>query len=316
LQQAGSLGARVSKELTEMSNGGKYALLTDPQGATFGVYSSASKPEPEKAPKRGEFSWHELATSDYRAAFDFYSKLFGWEKIDEHDMGPSLGMYFMFGRNGQAIGGMFNRSTDMPGGPSWLGYVRVRDVQKTVTKAKSARATLINGPMEVPGGDWIAQFSDPQGAMFAVHTVAADLKTSGAAAVPTREEESDSLSPEVAAPAAAKPAAKVAASPARRTASKPAAKKAAKKAKKAKKAAKKSKASARKSAKKAAGAKKAAKKVAKKGARKATKKAKSKGRTAARGAKRPASKTAKAKRPAAKRSGSKKKAAKRARKAK
>lgn len=312
LQQAGTLGARVSKELTEMSNGGKYALLTDPQGATFGVYSSASEPEPEKAPKRGEFSWHELATSDYRAAFDFYSNLFGWEKTGEHDMGP-LGMYFMFGRNGQPIGGMFNRSDDMPGGPSWLGYVRVRDVQKTVKKAKSARATLINGPMEVPGGDWIAQFADPQGAVFAVHTIAADLKGSEAASIPTREEESESLSPEVAAPAAAKPAAKAAPSPARKTASKPSAKKAAKQAKKA---AKKTKASAKKSAKKAAGAKKAAKKAAKKGARKATKKAKSKGRTAARGAKRPARKTAKAKRPAAKRSSGKKKAAKRARKAK
>jgi predicted enzyme related to lactoylglutathione lyase len=25
-----------------------------------------------------------------------------------------------------------------------------------------------NGPMEVPGGDWIIQASDPQGAMFAL----------------------------------------------------------------------------------------------------------------------------------------------------
>jgi len=26
----------------------------------------------------------------------------------------------------------------------------------------------MNGPMEVPGGGWIVQASDPQGAMFAV----------------------------------------------------------------------------------------------------------------------------------------------------
>ncbi|MGA8412896.1 MAG: VOC family protein, partial [Xanthobacteraceae bacterium] len=27
---------------------------------------------------------------------------------------------------------------------------------------------IINGPMEVPGGSWIVQCKDPQGAMFAL----------------------------------------------------------------------------------------------------------------------------------------------------
>jgi len=31
---------------------------------------------------------------------------------------------------------------------------------------------VLNGPMEVPGGDMIAQCMDPQGAMFAVHHTA------------------------------------------------------------------------------------------------------------------------------------------------
>jgi predicted enzyme related to lactoylglutathione lyase len=31
-------------------------------------------------------------------------------------------------------------------------------------------AKVINGPMEVPGGDWIVQGLDPQGAMFALHS--------------------------------------------------------------------------------------------------------------------------------------------------
>ena len=28
--------------------------------------------------------------------------------------------------------------------------------------------TILNGPMEVPGGAWIIQASDPEGAMFAL----------------------------------------------------------------------------------------------------------------------------------------------------
>jgi hypothetical protein len=35
----------------------------------------------------GEFSWHELYTTDYQAAFRFYAELFAWEQLGEFDMG-------------------------------------------------------------------------------------------------------------------------------------------------------------------------------------------------------------------------------------
>ena len=111
------------------------------------------------------------ATSDPKAAFSFYSHVFGWENAGEHQMGPEM-VYYMFGRNGMPLGGMWKSDTP----PSWLGYVRVKDVQQTAKKVTSAGGRVINGPMEVPGGDWIVQFTDPSGAMFAAHTLAADLK--------------------------------------------------------------------------------------------------------------------------------------------
>jgi predicted enzyme related to lactoylglutathione lyase len=256
--QAKSRGASVSKEVSSIPNGGKYAVLADPQGAAIALYQSTQDAGKESPPKRGEFSWHELATSDWRAAIDFYSAVFGWEKMAEHDMGP-LGMYVLFGSNGVQRGGMFNKTAEMPGGPAWLGYVRVKDVNDAVKKAKAARGTLVNGPMEVPGGDWIAQFVDPYGAMFAVHTLAADLKPAQSAAAPA-------ASPAEAAPAAA-PAAKPAAKPA--APKKAAAKKAPAKKKAANKPAKK-KAAKKKAA--AKSAKRPARKAAKKGGRKAAKK--------------------------------------------
>ena len=33
---------------------------------------------------------------------------------------------------------------------------------------RNAGGKIINGPMEVPGGSWIVQCKDPQGAMFAL----------------------------------------------------------------------------------------------------------------------------------------------------
>jgi predicted enzyme related to lactoylglutathione lyase len=248
VQAAKGRGASVTKEITPIPNGGKYAVLTDPQGAAIAVYQSSSDAGKESPPKRGEFSWHELATSDWRAAIDFYSAVFGWEKMAEHDMGPEMGKYVLFGSNGVQRGGMFNKPAQMPGGPGWLGYIRVKDVNDTVKKAKGARATLINGPMEVPGGDWIAQFVDPYGAMFAVHTLAADLKPAAA---------STAAAPAAPAAPAAEPA-KPAAAP--------------KKAAAAKKAPAKKAPAKKKAAKKKAGKKKAAAKSAKRPARKAAKK--------------------------------------------
>jgi uncharacterized protein len=263
VQAAKSRGGSVTKEITSIPNGGKYAVLADPQGAAIAVYQSSSDTGKETPPKRGEFSWHELATSDWRAAVDFYSAVFGWEKMAEHDMG-AMGKYVLFGSNGVQRGGMFNKPAEMPGGPSWLGYIRVKDVNETVKKAKSGRATLVNGPMEVPGGDWIAQFVDPYGAMFAVHTLAADLKPAQPAAA---------AAPAAPAASAAEPA-KPAAAPKKAAAKKaPARKKAAKKkAPKKKTAAKSAKRPARKAAKKggrktakqrSGGKKKAAKKARK-----------------------------------------------------
>lgn len=263
--QVKSRGGSVKKEITSIPNAGKYAVLADPQGAVFGVYyHPMDTTGKEAAPKRGEFSWHELATSDWRAAVDFYSAVFGWEKQAEHDMGD-MGKYVLFGSNGVQRGGMFNKPAQMPGGPAWLGYVRVKDVNDAVKKAKGARGTLVNGPMEVPGGDWIAQFVDPYGAMFAVHTLAADLKP----AQPAAASAAAPAAPAAAAPAAApaKPAAPKKAAAAKKKA--PAKKAAAKKAPAKKKAAKKKKAARKKAA--AKGAKRPARKAAKKGGRKAKK---------------------------------------------
>jgi predicted enzyme related to lactoylglutathione lyase len=173
LQRATALGGSVLTAATPVGGGGQYAVLTDPQGAAFGTYGAAKDESASDAPpKRGDFSWHELATSDLRAAFEFYAALFGWESLLEHDMGPD-GIYLVFGRDGIPQGGMFNKPADTTA--AWLGYVRVDDVRKTMRKVSSARGSLINGPMEVPGGDWIAQFIDPYGALFAVHALASDM---------------------------------------------------------------------------------------------------------------------------------------------
>jgi predicted enzyme related to lactoylglutathione lyase len=93
--------------------------------------------------------------------------MFGWEKTSEMDMGGS--MYLMFGMNGKPFGGMSTRKTVSFLPPSWLYYVNVRDAKSATAAIARGGGKVTQGPMRVPGGDWIATASDPQGTTFAVH---------------------------------------------------------------------------------------------------------------------------------------------------
>ncbi len=163
-------GGTVIVPATDIPAVGRFAVLQDPQHAVFAVFTPAeAAPGHDGPPNIGEFSWHELATGDHESAFDFYNKLFGWEKTGDHDMGE-MGTYQMYGRPGSGIplGGMFNKPKEMP--PGWLLYVRVGDMKQAVEKVKAAGGTVLKGPMEVPGGDMVTQCVDPQGAAFALHS--------------------------------------------------------------------------------------------------------------------------------------------------
>jgi predicted enzyme related to lactoylglutathione lyase len=195
VRQATALGARTYVPPTDIIVG-RFAILADPQGAIFAIFKPKGEaPGHDGAANVGEFSWHELLTSDARAAWDFYHALFGWEKTTAMDMGAE-GTYQMFGRAGTDLGGMYN-SSGTTARSHWLCYVRVPNVDAGAAAAAKLGGRVTNGPMEVPGGGRIAMCADPQGAAFAVHSVAQKKEAGGAKP-------------------AAKPAAKKKAAPARK----------------------------------------------------------------------------------------------------
>ena len=173
---ASSLGGSIVSGPMDIPGTGRIAVVRDPQGATFGIYKpNGVSPAWDGTPVVGRFSWHELMTTDWKAAFEFYHTLFGWEKQSEMDMGGGS-MYAMFGKN-QMYGGMFNRTPEMASmRPFWLCYVYVKDVGKAVDIATKAGAFVQRPRMEIPGGT-IAILGDPQGAGFALHDSMAGAAT-------------------------------------------------------------------------------------------------------------------------------------------
>jgi predicted enzyme related to lactoylglutathione lyase len=166
------LGGTVLAEPMDIPNVGRISVFRDPHGAVIAAYTPAGDPPGhEGKPNAGEFSWNENGTTDYEAAFSFYEAIFGWDKTGSMDMGD-MGIYLMFGKGETSFGGVFNQSSDMPvtGPPFWLHYIKVDDIKSAVERVKSNGGKVMSGPMEVPGGDLIAQCMDPQGVAFALHS--------------------------------------------------------------------------------------------------------------------------------------------------
>jgi predicted enzyme related to lactoylglutathione lyase len=162
------LGGTVHVPPTDIPNVGRFSVVADPQSAVFALFHSpntcdAPLPEPN-AP--GRVGWHELSAADWQKAFAFYSELFGWQKADAMDMG-AMGTYQIFSVGGQGVGGMMNKPPMVPV-PNWLYYINVADIDAAVDRVKTGGGQILNGPMQVPGGSWIIQGKDPQGAMFAL----------------------------------------------------------------------------------------------------------------------------------------------------
>jgi predicted enzyme related to lactoylglutathione lyase len=172
------LGGHVLMGPEDVPNVGRYVVFADPQGAVIAAFKGLQEMSAGDAePGPGDFSWHELATTDHEAAFGFYSDLFGWEKQQAMDMGEG-GLYQMYGLGERMIGGMYNKSAGLPdadknkaepGPPAWLYYITVGDLDAAVRKVTAKGGTIVVEPMEVPGGSRIAVGIDPQGAAFGLH---------------------------------------------------------------------------------------------------------------------------------------------------
>jgi len=169
--RANELGGTILKPAWDIPGVGRVAVLADPQGAAFAIFSGASERTMYEGPARqGEVRWNELNTVDYESAWSFYSALLGWEKSASTELGEPIGTYFMFTTKGEkrSMGGMSNVAKVMEAPAHWLQYFHVDDLTSAMEEVAAAGGSVLDGPMEVPGGDWIAHCKDPQGADFAL----------------------------------------------------------------------------------------------------------------------------------------------------
>lgn len=161
--QVTELGGAIYRPASEIPGVGCFAVVADPQGARFVLFQQPMEGWVSKQSVPGHVGWHELYTTDIDAGFEFYAKLFGWTKSDAIDMGP-MGTYQMFRNGGEyAIGGMMKRPPAVPVS-FWNFYVNVEAIDAAAARVTEGGGRIVHGPEQVPGGSWIVQVIDPQGA--------------------------------------------------------------------------------------------------------------------------------------------------------
>jgi hypothetical protein len=161
------LGGAVHVPPTDVADTSRFAIFADPQSARLALFKwlNPGQAPPAEPDAPGRVGWHELLAADWETALAFYGELFGWQKADA-DVGAT-GTYQLFSTGGQTIGGMLTKPPITPD-PFWLYYFNVGDIDAAAKRVNAGGGQVVHGPLEVPGGRWIAQCMDPQGALFAL----------------------------------------------------------------------------------------------------------------------------------------------------
>jgi predicted enzyme related to lactoylglutathione lyase len=112
----------------------------------------------------GTFHWNELNTRDVEKAKKFYAKTIGWTF---EGMPMENGTYWVAKAGDKMVGGVFDMNSiglpkEVP--EHWMSYLAVDDVDKRLTEAKKAGATVLREPFDVPGTGRIAILKEPGGA--------------------------------------------------------------------------------------------------------------------------------------------------------
>ena len=167
-------GGKCLMPARDIEGAGRIAMVCDPGGAAFYVMNPVPPPGHEGAQSTafqsdlaaGHCGWNELMAGDAAREAAFYTGLFGWSLPEPMDMGP-MGKYQFIAKDAVQVGAIMGLMPQTPVA-MWNHYFWVPSIDAAKTAIALHAGQVFLGPMQVPGGNWIIQGVDPQGAMFSL----------------------------------------------------------------------------------------------------------------------------------------------------
>ena len=144
---------------------GELAILTDPEGAAFGVLNSMSGDPEDVMAKPNEWIWADLLVRDPINTARFYQGIADYMIADDTRSIENNDFFLRsmgFARAG--VGPL--PAPDIL--PNWLPYIRVQDVLTSTMKVTQLGGTTIIEPNPVLFNSKLAVIADPTGAVFGI----------------------------------------------------------------------------------------------------------------------------------------------------
>jgi len=154
---------------TDMSDRGRLAVVTDPQGALLALLQTTDGDPADRQPDYGDFLWDELWTKDSEAATSFYRQVASYDNARSPVQGDSESSYRVLERDGRPRVGIMTHPFETAR-PVWVSYIRVED-----PAAITARVIALGGEIFVDAqarsiGGRTALIAGPSGAGIALQT--------------------------------------------------------------------------------------------------------------------------------------------------
>ncbi|MEJ2595615.1 MAG: VOC family protein [bacterium] len=162
-----SAGGKTIFKKTTFKGRGETALVQDPQGAFIAfLHSESGDPQPTKAGniEINSWFWNELWTTDLNGSLEFYQKLTAGKAKEVKD---SKVPYYVFQKNERTFSGAIGNPVE-GARSSWMPYIKVKDVEETLKKAKAAGAYVMMEPNPSIRKGTVAVLIDPTGGQFTI----------------------------------------------------------------------------------------------------------------------------------------------------
>ncbi len=164
-------GCTVFAEPMDVFEAGRMAVVQDPTGAQFQLWTPITHIGTEVAFEHGALAWAELLTTDQERAGEFYTDLLGVD-LDTGAMpmpdGSQYHMTMIEDMPASGIMAMPSELSEQGIPPHWEMYIQVDDANATVEIAKENGGQVLFGPVQIPMAGNVATLMDPQGAVFGI----------------------------------------------------------------------------------------------------------------------------------------------------
>ncbi|MGH3825454.1 MAG: VOC family protein [Pseudonocardiaceae bacterium] len=149
----------------DVSDLGAMAVVSDPGGATIGLWQPGLHQGFGVLNETGAPSWFELHTRDYQAVVAFYREVFGW---DTDVLSDTAEFRYTTLKHGESwLAGIMDSAAFLPDGvpAHWSVYFGVDDTDAALARIAELGGSIVTAAQDTPYGR-LASAADPTGVQF------------------------------------------------------------------------------------------------------------------------------------------------------